>query len=77
MPNPAMRGQGAGHNGLTSAIWRAWGTIYGSPAIYRSFSWLASRFRWLTPRKQAGWTSVRTPMQPAPKRLRDLIKERN
>jgi L-lactate dehydrogenase complex protein LldF len=75
--NPAMRGQGAGHNGLTSAIWRAWGTIYGSPAIYRSFSWLASRFRWLTPRKQAGWTSVRTPMQPAPKRLRDLIKERN
>ena len=73
----SLRGQGAGHNGLTSAIWRAWGTIYGSPAIYRSFSWLASRFRWLTPRKQAGWTSVRTPMQPAPKRLRDLIKERN
>ena len=43
----------------------------------RGSSWLASRFRWLTPRRQAGWTSVRTPIQPAPKRLRDLIKERN
>jgi L-lactate dehydrogenase complex protein LldF len=74
---PAMRGQGAGHNGLTSSIWRAWGAIYGSPTLYRGFSWLASRFRWLTPRRQAGWTSVRTPIQPAPKRLRDLIKERN
>ncbi|HLO62087.1 MAG TPA: LutB/LldF family L-lactate oxidation iron-sulfur protein [Azonexus sp.] len=75
--NPAMRGQGAGYNAKISAVWRAWGAIYGSPALYRAASWLASRFRWLTPRKQAGWTSVRTPLQPAPKRLRDLIKERN
>ncbi|MPN26297.1 Lactate utilization protein B [bioreactor metagenome] len=74
--NPTMRGQGAGHNARTSAIWRAWSAIYASPALYRAASWLASRFRWLTPRRQAGWTSVRTPLQPAPKRLRDLIKER-
>ena len=75
--NPAMRGQGAGHNALISAIWRGWSAVYSSPALYRTASWLASRFRWLTPRRQAGWTSVRTPLQPAPKRLRDLIKERH
>jgi L-lactate dehydrogenase complex protein LldF len=74
--NPAMRGQGAGHNGLISAIWRAWATVYSSPTLYRTASWLGSRFRALTPRRQGGWTSVRTPLQPAPKRLRDLLKER-
>jgi L-lactate dehydrogenase complex protein LldF len=72
-----MRGQGAGHSALMSAVWRGWSAVYSSPALYRTASWLASRLRWLTPRRQAGWTSVRTPLQPAPKRLRDLIKERN
>ncbi len=74
---PAMRGQGAGHSPLQSAIWRAWAAIYGSPALYRTASWLGSRLRALTPRRQGGWTSVRTPLQPAPKRLRDLLKDRN
>ncbi len=75
--NPAMRGQGAGHRPLISAIWRAWATVYGNPGVYRAVSWLTSRFHWLTPRRQGGWTRVRTPLQPAPKRLRDLIKEKH
>jgi L-lactate dehydrogenase complex protein LldF len=28
------------------------------------------------PAKQGPWTSVRVPLRPAPKRLRDLLKER-
>ncbi len=75
--NPAMRGQGAGHSALQSAIWRGWAAVYGSPALYRAVSWLGSRLRFLVPRRQGGWTSVRTPLQPAPKRLRDLLKDRN
>lgn len=74
---PALRGQGAGHSVLQSAIWRAWAAVYGSPALYRAVSWLGSRLRVLTPRRQGGWTSVRTPLRPAPRRLRDKFKDRN
>jgi L-lactate dehydrogenase complex protein LldF len=74
--NPAMRGQGAAYSPLQSAIWRGWAAIHSKPALYRAFSWLVSRFNFLTPRQQGGWTSVRTPLTPAPKRLRDLLAER-
>ena len=74
--NPAMRGQGAGYKPLISAIWQAWASVYASPGLYKLVSWLGSRFNWLTPKRQGGWTSVRTPLKPAPKRLRDLLKER-
>ena len=74
--NPAMQGQGAGYQAGLSTLWRLWGTVYSHPTLYRLTSWLTSRFHWLTPKRQGGWTSVRTPLTPAPKRLRDLIAER-
>jgi L-lactate dehydrogenase complex protein LldF len=74
---PAMRGQGAGHSPLISAIWRGWALVYRSPALYRAASWLGSRFGWLLPAHQGAWTSVREPLRPAPQRLRDRLKERN
>ncbi len=74
--HPAMREQGAGHSAWQSAIWRAWAAAYRSPALYRASSWLMSRLNWLTPRRQAGWTAVRTPLQPAGQRLRDRLRER-
>jgi L-lactate dehydrogenase complex protein LldF len=36
-----------------------------------------SRFRALVPRSQGGWTSCRTPLKPAPRRLRDLLAQKN
>jgi len=30
----------------------------------------------LMPSKQGPWTTVRVPLKPAPKRLRDMLKER-
>ena len=74
--NPAMRGQGAGYSRLITAVWQAWAMIYRSPSLYKLATWLGSRFNWLTPSNQGPWTSVRTPLKPAPKRLRDLLKER-
>jgi L-lactate dehydrogenase complex protein LldF len=74
--NPAMRGQGAGYNRLMTGVWKAWAGIYRNPALYGTWTWLASRFNWLTPANQGAWTSVRTPLKPAPKRLRDLLRER-
>ena len=63
-PVPAMvpRGRGAGANGLITAIWRGWAWIcIRGPGMYRLYSWLASRFNWMTPAQQGGWTSVRIP----------------
>ena len=74
--NPAMRGQGAGYSALISAVWRGWAAVYRSPALYGAVTWLGSRFGWLMPSKQGPWTSVRVPLKPAPKRLRDMLKER-
>ena len=74
--NPSMRGQGAGYSALISAVWRGWAAVYRSPALYGMVTWLGSRFGWLMPSKQGPWTSVRVPLKPAPKRLRDMLKER-
>ena len=74
--NPAMRGQGAGASAMESRLWKLWATMYGKPGVYRLLTWLGSRFGGLLPARQGGWTSVRTPLRPAPKRLRDLLKER-
>ena len=74
--NPAMVGQGAGYNRLASFGWRMWARVYGRPGSYRAFSWLATRLRMLSPSKQGGWTAARTPLTPAPRRLRDMVKDR-
>jgi L-lactate dehydrogenase complex protein LldF len=74
--NPAMRGQGAGYSALVTGIWRGWAFVYRSPFWYRTVTWLGSRFGWLMPSKQGPWTTVRVPLKPAPKRLRDMLKER-
>ena len=74
--NPAMRGQGAGYSRLMTSIWQGWAAVYRSPALYGLVTWVGSRLSWLMPSKQGAWTSVRVPLKPAPKRLRDLLKER-
>ena len=70
-----LQGTGSAHSRLMSAVWRGWALVYGQPAVYRPVSWLMSRLHFLSPRRQGAWTSCRVPLRPAPKRLRDLIKE--
>jgi L-lactate dehydrogenase complex protein LldF len=72
----AIQGRGSAHSVLMSAVWRGWALMYAHPAIYRLGSWLMSRLRALTPGRQGAWTSCRTPLKPAPRRLRDLLAER-
>jgi L-lactate dehydrogenase complex protein LldF len=74
--NPAMVGQGAGYSPLMSFVWKSWARIYARPGTYRAFSWLATRLRMFAPSKQSGWTAARTPLKPAPRRLRDMVKDR-
>jgi L-lactate dehydrogenase complex protein LldF len=70
-----LRGAGAARTPLLSAIWRAWSIVYSRFALYRLTSWFMSRGRALSPVEQGAWTQSRTPLKPAPKRLRDLLKE--
>ncbi len=73
----SLRGSGAGRNVLVSTIWKAWSLVYSRLGVYRLTSWFMSRGRALSPVEQGAWTRCRTPLKPAPKRLRDLLEEKN
>jgi L-lactate dehydrogenase complex protein LldF len=73
---PALRGQGAGRNGLVSLAFRLWRGIHAHPWLYRLYARAASRLRFLTPKSQLGWTASRTPLIPAKKSLRNRLKDR-
>ena len=72
-----LRGAGESRSALVSLIFRTWVMIYRHPLLYRISTWFMSRGRALTPSAQGEWTGIRTPLVPAPKRLRDLLAERN
>ncbi|MFZ2853104.1 MAG: lactate utilization protein LutB domain-containing protein, partial [Rhodocyclaceae bacterium] len=57
------------------AVWAGWAALYTHPRLYRTFAWLATRLRFLTPPTQSGWTHSRTPLKPAARSLRDLLAE--
>ena len=69
-------GQGAAKSALMDGIWAGWAALYSRPSLYRTFVWLATRLRFLTPPRQSGWTVSRTPLKPAARSLRDLLAER-
>ena len=70
-----LRGSGVARSVVGTAIWTVWSQIYGRLGMYRLASWFMSRGRALSPVDQGAWTQSRTPLKPAPKRLRDLLKE--
>jgi L-lactate dehydrogenase complex protein LldF len=72
----SLRGSGAGRRSFASAVWKAWSLVYSRLGLYRLTSWFISRGRVLSPTDQGAWTRCRTPLKPAPKRLRDLLRER-
>ena len=72
-----LRGSGAARTRIDSTIWGVWAQVYSRLGLYRLASWFMSRGRALSPTDQGAWTRSRTPLIPAPKRLRDLLRERN
>ncbi|AKL99393.1 MULTISPECIES: LutB/LldF family L-lactate oxidation iron-sulfur protein [Burkholderia cepacia complex] len=71
-----LRGQGANYNRAEDLVWRFWSGAFAHPRAYRAFRWTATRLRALTPAKQMGWTQHRTPLEPAPRSLSDLLRAR-
>ncbi|OIQ75032.1 lactate utilization protein B [mine drainage metagenome] len=81
MANPdseqaTLRGSGAARTATGTAVWSVWAQVYSKLGLYKLASWFMSRGRALSPTEQGAWTRSRTPLIPAPKRLRDLLKER-
>jgi len=70
----AVRGAGSAYSSVAMALWHAWSATYRYPKLYRLFTWCASRFRVLTPKKQGGWTVNHQAMTPAARRFRDQFK---
>ncbi len=70
-----LRGSGAARSVVATAVWSMWAQVYSRSGMYRLASWFMSRGRALSPSDQGAWTRSRTPLIPAAKRLRDLLKE--
>jgi L-lactate dehydrogenase complex protein LldF len=71
-----LRGSGAARTAGGTAIWTVWSQVYSRLGLYKLASWFMSRGRAMSPTEQGAWTRSRTPLIPAPKRLRDLLKDR-
>ncbi len=70
-----LRGSGTARSTTVSAVWSVWSQVYSRQGLYKLASWFMSRGRALSPSAQGAWTRSRTPLVPAPKRLRDLLKD--
>ena len=70
-----IRGSGAASTPLLSLVWKGWSLVYGRLGLYKITSWFLSRGRTFSPTEQGAWTISRTPLVPAAKRFRDLIRE--
>ncbi|KWC43313.1 LutB/LldF family L-lactate oxidation iron-sulfur protein [Burkholderia ubonensis] len=71
-----LRGQGANYSRAEDLVWRFWSGAFAHPRAYRAFRWAATRLRALAPAQQMGWTQHRTPLEPAPRSLSDLLRAR-
>ncbi|KVT40444.1 (Fe-S)-binding protein [Burkholderia ubonensis] len=71
-----LRGQGANYSRAEDLVWRFWSGAFAHPRAYRAFRWAATRLRALAPARQMGWTQHRTPLEPAPRSLSDLLRAR-
>jgi L-lactate dehydrogenase complex protein LldF len=71
-----LQGSGTARTASGTAIWSVWSQVYSRLGLYKLASWFMSRGRAMSPTEQGAWTRSRTPLIPAPKRLRDLLKDR-
>jgi L-lactate dehydrogenase complex protein LldF len=71
-----LHGRGAARSLAMSTVWGVWSQVYSKQGLYKLASWFMSRGRALSPSDQGAWTRSRTPLVPATRRLRDLLKGR-
>jgi len=70
-----LQGQGSLRKNKESIIWKFWQSLYSNSVIYRTFLFLATRLRFLTPTRFTGWTDYRSVPKPAAKSLHELVRK--
>ena len=70
-----LNGRGSLRKPSEATIWRLWQRLNSHPRLYRLFTFLATRLRWLTPPRLGGWTRYRTAPKPAAQSLHELARE--
>ncbi len=74
-PHKVMRGQGSKYSKKERMIWSGWRLLNTSPALYRVFSFFATRLRNLTPSNVGPWSQNHSAPKPAARSLHELAKE--
>ena len=70
-----LNGRGSLRKPSEATIWKLWQRLNSHPRLYRLFTFLATRLRWLTPARLGGWTRYRTAPKPAAQSLHELARE--
>ncbi|KAF0162971.1 MAG: Iron-sulfur cluster binding protein [Rhodocyclaceae bacterium] len=73
---PLLPGAGRGRKALQSISYQLFAWLYARPALYRLFSFVATRLRAFTPARQGVWTGSRAPLRPAARSLHERMKSR-
>jgi L-lactate dehydrogenase complex protein LldF len=68
---------GSGRKVFQPLAFKLWAWMYSSPLVYRSFAFLATVLRGLTPPRQGAWTRSRAPLTPAKTSLHEQMRRRN
>jgi len=72
-----IKGEGSGRKKSEVIIWKGWSLMHQHAFIYKTFVWIASRFRGFLPNNLGAWTRVRTAPKLAPKTLHERVKDRH
>jgi L-lactate dehydrogenase complex protein LldF len=70
-----MRGKGSLRKPRESVAWKLWQLLYANPVLYRSFRFMATRLRALSPKNAGPWTRYRSAPRPAARSLADLARQ--
>lgn len=71
----SLPGQGSLRTPGEAMAWKVWSSIYSTPRLYRTFTWLATRLRRLTPSRLKPWTHYRSAPKPAAHSLAELARQ--
>jgi L-lactate dehydrogenase complex protein LldF len=68
-------GQGSQRHGWEPRIWSGWSWLHAHPSAYRLGTRIATRLRWLLPRRLGNWTKVRATPRVAKQTLHELAEK--
>ncbi|MCF8178892.1 MAG: iron-sulfur cluster-binding protein [Sulfuritalea sp.] len=74
---PRMKGAGSGRKAMQSIAYSVFAKLYSRPALYRLFSFVATRLRTFAPTRQGAWTHSRAALRPARRSLHEHMKSRS